>query len=330
MTDLRRLRHALAVAEHRNYARAAASLHITQPALTRSIQALEADLGARLFDRGPRGVAPTALGELVLEHARQLDLSARDLHRELELAKGLDTGQLSVVAGPFGAAVMLGVVLGRLCERHPRLRTEVVVAPWQELPARLRSRQAELMVADVSEAETLEDVEVQALQPHPMVVVCRAGHPLTRLTAPTLASALQHPWAGPRLSRGAAQLLGRHLAGRVRVAEDAQRAFAVTCDSSPLLKSVLAQSDAVSVMSLFMVLPELQRGELAAVTGVELALQARFGVARLRGRSLSAAGRVFVELLQAHDEELAEQERAWLAERAAVPGRKAKARQPRA
>ena len=72
MFDMRRLRHALALAEHRNFARAAAALHITQPALSRSIQALEEGMGVLLFDRSPRDVEPTAFGELVLRHARGL------------------------------------------------------------------------------------------------------------------------------------------------------------------------------------------------------------------------------------------------------------------
>ena len=82
MFDMRRLRHALALAEHRNFARAAAALHITQPALSRSIQALEEGMGVLLFDRSPRDVEPTAFGELVLRHARGLELSSRDLDRE--------------------------------------------------------------------------------------------------------------------------------------------------------------------------------------------------------------------------------------------------------
>ena len=58
MIETRHLRHLLALAEHRNYARAADALHLTQPALTRSIQALEASLDAQLFDRGRGEVTP--------------------------------------------------------------------------------------------------------------------------------------------------------------------------------------------------------------------------------------------------------------------------------
>ena len=74
--ELRHLRHALALAEHGNFARAAEALHLSQPALTRSLQALEAQVGEQLFDRSHREVTPTTMGELLLQHARQLLLHA--------------------------------------------------------------------------------------------------------------------------------------------------------------------------------------------------------------------------------------------------------------
>jgi DNA-binding transcriptional LysR family regulator len=157
MLDMRRLGHAVALAEHRNFARAAASLHITQPALSRSIQALEDSMGVQLFDRSPRDVEPTAFGELVLRHARSLALSARDLDRELQLAKGLEIGTLNVGAGPWGAAAMVGVTVGKLSRQYPRLRTSVLVSPWMELPARIRSREVDLMVSEISGVSTQED-----------------------------------------------------------------------------------------------------------------------------------------------------------------------------
>ena len=72
MNDLRQLRHFVALAEHGHFARAAAAVHLSQPALCRSIQALEASLGYNLVDRHSRGISLTAHGSLVLEHARRL------------------------------------------------------------------------------------------------------------------------------------------------------------------------------------------------------------------------------------------------------------------
>ena len=67
--QLRLLRHALALAEHLNFARAARAVHVSQPTLSRSIQELEQQTGARLFDRSSAGVEATAVGEVFLDHA---------------------------------------------------------------------------------------------------------------------------------------------------------------------------------------------------------------------------------------------------------------------
>lgn len=86
MISLRQLQHLLAVAEHRNFGRAADALHITQPALSRSIQVIEAIVGASLFDRSRAGIEPTDIGRLLIRHADLLNASARDLDREIRLA----------------------------------------------------------------------------------------------------------------------------------------------------------------------------------------------------------------------------------------------------
>jgi DNA-binding transcriptional LysR family regulator len=70
MIETRLLRNAIMLAEHRNFARAALALNISQPTLTRNIQTLENHIGARLFDRKTRTVLPTPVGEELLKHAR--------------------------------------------------------------------------------------------------------------------------------------------------------------------------------------------------------------------------------------------------------------------
>jgi DNA-binding transcriptional LysR family regulator len=66
--DLKNFRHALALAEAGNFVRAAQLVHLTQSALSRSIQALERDLGVQLFDRISGGIKPTAAGKLSSAH----------------------------------------------------------------------------------------------------------------------------------------------------------------------------------------------------------------------------------------------------------------------
>ena len=70
--DMRQVRHLIAVLEHGNVLRAANAIHISQPALSKSIQNLEAELGVQLLERSPRGVSPTIYGTNLLKHARLL------------------------------------------------------------------------------------------------------------------------------------------------------------------------------------------------------------------------------------------------------------------
>ena len=70
--DLKRWTHIVAVADRRSFIRAAEQVHLSQPALTRSIQAAEAELGLLLFDRGTQEVVPTPAGEFIVARARQL------------------------------------------------------------------------------------------------------------------------------------------------------------------------------------------------------------------------------------------------------------------
>ncbi len=303
--ELRRLHHLIAVAEHGNFGRAAAACYITQPALSRSIQALEAEVGAPLFDRRPSGVELTDMGRLLLRHATALEAGARDLDREIRLAKGLELGELRIGVGPWGGAVLVAPAIGRLHSRHPGLRMRVVVAPWRELPARLRARDVDIMVGGLAEIEQLDEFEILGLSEHAMVVVGRAGHPLTTASDATLSDVFGFPIVGPGMDSDAAELL----LGLASAATDEQahpttgtELLTIECDSSDVLKRMLIDSDALTFMPRFVVDDDLRHERLAIVAGVDLGLRVRFGAAWLRGRTLGGAGTTFLELLRAHDE----------------------------
>jgi DNA-binding transcriptional LysR family regulator len=300
--DLRHLRHALALAEHGHFARAADACHITQPALTRSIQALEASLGVTLFDRGRGSLEPTGLGRLLLQHAAGLDTASRELERELLLARGLEIGELVVGVGPYGGAALVGPVLARLNQQHPKLRIRVVVAPWTELPARVRAREVDVMVAELSDVEQQDDFESQPLSAHRLFVVCRAGHPLTTTPDRTALDVFRYPMAGPLLPGAAFEHLCSLAPPPVRAALRKHGALTIQCDSSAVLKAVVMESDAVSMMSRFMLEVELAGGQLVVLPDLDLGIRARFGAAWIAGRTVSSATSAFVGLLQMHDQ----------------------------
>src|SRR5256885_2484378 len=84
---------------------AARAVHLTQPALSRSIRALEDELRAQLFDRGARRARLTVFGELVAERARRMRLEETQLRRDLELLRGGQEGALAIGVAPAPAAL---------------------------------------------------------------------------------------------------------------------------------------------------------------------------------------------------------------------------------
>ena len=90
--NLNQLRHLLALDRHRNFARAAEELGLTQPALTRSLQMLERIIGARLFDRDRSHVEPTAVGARLIAHARPLLDQAHEVEQDIRQLLGVEVG----------------------------------------------------------------------------------------------------------------------------------------------------------------------------------------------------------------------------------------------
>jgi len=211
---------------------------------------------------------------------------------------------------------------------HPKLRLRLMIAPWAELPERARARDVDVVVAELSEIEGLDDFESQTLSVHRANFVCRAGHPITAQQAPWFKDLFDYPIAGPRLP----SVVSQAIMDAVPVArrETLQRAGLLTleCDSGNVLKDILMHSDALSMMPRFMAQAEVQAGQLVVLPDldVDLGQRARFGAAWLRNRSMSGAGRKFIELLRAHDTALAAESAAASASTRPAPSRRGRRR----
>ncbi len=98
--DLKRIHYALALARELNFVRAAERLHLSQPALSRSIQTLEDELGLQLFDRDNRNVSVTRAGKVFLEQARRLAGQLHSLEQEMTLLRNGEIGEVVFGTGP--------------------------------------------------------------------------------------------------------------------------------------------------------------------------------------------------------------------------------------
>jgi DNA-binding transcriptional LysR family regulator len=144
--DLKHLRHAVMLADELNFTRASERANLSQTAFSRSIQALEANLGVRIFDRGTRSVRLTSAGQPIVARARQLLGQAAELAREVEGLAEATRGTLA-----FGASLMaidgaLKGLLPVLRAKSPFLRLDIAVGNWRLLQQQLEQERIEFFV----------------------------------------------------------------------------------------------------------------------------------------------------------------------------------------
>lgn len=187
----------VALDEQRNMHRAAASLRMTQPAATRLLGGLERMLGLRLFERGPRGLAPNAYGESLIRHARAM-LSTLDHAREEmnSLTEGA-SGRIAIGALLVAAPVLVPLALARFKQRHPNHTVLVHEGSAIALLPALRRGELDLVVGRVSSDVPGEGLEFEAFYSEPMQVVARVGHPLARRRALKLRDLAGEMWIVP-------------------------------------------------------------------------------------------------------------------------------------
>jgi LysR family cyn operon transcriptional activator len=145
--DLRHLRAFATIADEGGFARAATHLHLSQPALSRQINALEADLGVPLFDRVGRRAQLTSQGEDLLRRSRRLLAEAESLgERARELRNG-ETGILRVAATPQVIENLLAPFLMQYRRCHPGVEVHLVEDGGARLLGRLERGEVHLSLA---------------------------------------------------------------------------------------------------------------------------------------------------------------------------------------
>ena len=196
--ELRSLRHFSALAETLNYRVAAERLHLTQPALTRSIASLERELGVRLFDRDKRHVALTADGAELLERAGEVLADAERLRAAAGTIRARRRDEVRVAFYGPALAELTHPVIEAFCERYPSVTIRVHEADFHQ-------GYAPLLAGEYDVALLCLNVDIPGLTrvpifTEPVSVALWTGHPLASAAAVDLTEVLDQPWVTPEPS----------------------------------------------------------------------------------------------------------------------------------
>jgi len=191
------LRVFVAVLELRSFRKAATKLHITQPAVTKAIAALEELLSVKLFDRAANGVEPTVHGLSFAPHALAIFSELRSAAQEFAIVASGAKGTLHIGTVPMPAVPFLPVAIRRLVDDHPDIFISVAEARESDLVERLRKREIELAIFRSALFDLDEDLRVEALFDERLCVVASANHPLAKQPKVTWRDLMEHPWVLP-------------------------------------------------------------------------------------------------------------------------------------
>lgn len=284
------LRHLISLAQTGSFSRSASALFLTQPALSRSIRALEGELGQPLFDRIGRRSELTPFGREVVERARQIALAADDL-RELgaQSARGL-AGSLRIGLGSGPGALLMTPLLMHMAAQHPQLHLEISRGRTELLERSLRERAIDALVVDARSLAPAPDLRAAEAYEMRGAFLCRRGHPLLRKRGGVSFDQLRaYPIASTPLSDEVARVLVE------RYGPDAHPARCVTlrCEEIPSLVDLTRHTDAV-LIAIRAAGPDL--AELALKPALNAT--ARFAMVTLAGRSEAPALPLVRRLMQ--------------------------------
>jgi DNA-binding transcriptional LysR family regulator len=307
--ELQQMRQIVALAEHGSFVRAAKVLHISQPALSRSIRNVEIRFGRELFIRSGTGVVPTDLGRLYIERARDLLRMADELEVEAVTQGSLQRGRVAVGGGPYPAESFLGPAAATLVAQYPQVSVQVRAHNWDELLRLLRSRELDFFVAETSTLSREPDLDIEQLpSAHPVHFFARAGHPLAARDRVTAVETLAWPFAAPSRvpPRILEPLLLAHRAASGALA--VPRPFpSIDCNGLAAVKRIVATSDAVSASILSCIATELESGRFVLL-GTEPWMHLQYGIVSLRGRPWTQiAARLRAHVVEAERDASAEE-----------------------
>lgn len=197
--NLQKLVHAVVVSEQCSLVAASKKLHITQSALTRSIQSLEAELGVKIFNRIPSGVELTGEGKMVLERARDILDQTQSLYRD---TLTLSSGSRSIVSfgiDPILTEIIAPKLLEQVVGEAQLMQVQLKIESRNTLLSLLQEEVIDFFVSDINDFTPIDkkEIVIEELMTARGSLYVRKGHPLAALGAVDAEALFAYPVVSP-------------------------------------------------------------------------------------------------------------------------------------
>jgi DNA-binding transcriptional LysR family regulator len=283
----------LAVLETGSLNKAAQQLRVSQPALTKAIQRLEAEVGARLFSRNRLGMRPTPYAEIFRPYAEAVTSGLTQTLAKIETSKGGERSSLKVSGAPHTKAVLFPKTLVKLKKQLPNLQLRIMTQRG-DLIAGLVDGEYDLVVTALDERIGTAKLNRHFLFNDRLVIAARPNHPLSRARkiTPEALKDLQWIYSGePTWHR-------RRLEIFFREAGITTPPASIECRAPAVQRAIIACSDHVGLVTRMGVRSDVTAGTLK-IFEIDSPLMARpIGFLWRQDTTLSAGAKQFVRAVE--------------------------------
>lgn len=284
----------LAVVRCGSINRAAEELHISQPALTRSIRHLEERLVVPLLERTTSGVTPTDFGKAILPHLQAVESQLQEALFEIDSLRGTTTGKVRFGGTPLLIEKIVPPALEKFSREWPNLSIEFVEGLQDPLMEGLKKNYLDFILSPALPEDDEPDLLQEALLTDAVIIVAHPENPIARRRNLTLRDLVQCKWVLP--VRPSA--LRPKLEHFFRTEGLDLPAFAIETSILRVTKQLVMKTDRIAALPSMMVEAEVRRKELVALKGEWSFIHRPFSIFFRNGTSLSPVARALIRTIK--------------------------------
>jgi DNA-binding transcriptional LysR family regulator len=296
------LEHFLHAYEHRSLGRAAAVLGLSQPALSKSIRKLEAQLDVTLFERTTSGIVPTLFADTLARRGRAIRADIRNSVAELQMLRRGEVGEVRMGTAPALAPHFLPKVVAHVAAQQPSITFAIHENLYETLAQEVAGGVLDFALTTLPFSGSSHELQAEALFQDRFVVCCGASHPLAKKRGVQPAELLAWPWITPPRDGLVWQRLVDLFAAQ---RSDPPRA-ALETNSAALIKSLLAEGRFLTFVPRQLVVADLLRGEIVELPAAGIVLERSIAILSRPGREYPVAAQLALAACRSVARELAQ------------------------
>lgn len=281
------------VAELQSMTQAARRLHLSQPAVTKHIQLLEAELRVPLFTRSAAGMILTQAGIVYLQHVQQVARAHENVARLLQMPAGILTGRLRLGSNKTLLAYYLPEILARFKRNYPSVQCEVIDGNTDTIIGALLDQHIDLAI--IEGPCRRPEIQMRTFLEDEIIWIASPSDPIVKVERPSIRAVLEQPLIIRELGAGSRQFMEQALR-QLGVAVDELR-IVQEIPSPEAIKRLVAAGLGIGYVFRLGVEPELASGKLVKINCPKLNIRRPFSLLYPQGPAPLGISQAFMQVL---------------------------------